>query len=181
MHKFTVINFFIGAAVAVILSVLMILGLRIFIPPPEYPSNLYSPVEPCAVGDSICFEKQQARQLEFNDKQAKFNETMKVYGSRIFIGANVVGLAVLIFALIFFALKWGTNIAAGMIISATIVIFYGYTLGWRGTDDKLKFLVGLVVAAILVAGGIIVNRMRDRAALAVSNRQSEKPPGAGAL
>ncbi len=160
MRKFTIINFLIGVTVAIVLSVLLLLGLKIFIPAPSYsyPQTAY---QRCAPGDEVCYAKQRQDDMT---KQENYNSARSTYGGRIFVGANIAGLIILILGLLFFAKKWGTNIAAGMIVSGAFGIVYGYVLGWQGADDKLKFLVGVIVAAIVIGGGVMVNKMRDRVA-----------------
>ena len=159
MRKFTIINFLIGVTVAIVLSVLLLLGLKIFIPAPSYNYG-YTTLERCASNDQACYDRRDKAEQE---RSNQYNLARATYGGRIFVGANIAGLIILILGLLFFAKKWGTNIAAGMIVSGAFGIIYGYVLGWQGADDKLKFLVGVIVAAIVIGGGVMVNKMRDRA------------------
>ena len=161
MWKFTIINFLIGGAIALILSVLLVLGLRIFIPPPEYPKyqDQYSVCNKGLSVDDDCYRRQQEKyQRQVEDYQKISNE----YSGKIFIAANIVGLVILLSGIMAFMLGLGTNIGAGIIIAGAFGIGFGYVWGWNGADDKVKFAVGLVVALIVIGGGILVNRMRHK-------------------
>ena len=157
MWKFTLINFIIGIAIAAIISMLLVLGLRIFLSEPKYPA--YEDRANCATGDQGCYERANAR---YNDALKGYNALYNEFSGKVFVASNIAGLIILIIGLIIFGLGGGTNIAAGIIVSGAFGIIFGYAVGWSGADDKVKFVVGLIVAAIVIAGGIIVNRMRSK-------------------
>jgi len=151
--KFIIINFLIGGTIAVILSTLIVLGLRIFIPAPEYPEYNYTQCGDYNIPSyKSCVEEQQKN----------YQTEAKEYGGKIFIAANIMGLVILILGILGFTMGIGTNIGAGVIISGAFGILFGYIWGWNGADDKVKFAVGVVVALIVIIGGIFVNRMRER-------------------
>lgn len=157
MGNYVIINFIIGSAIAIIISVLFVLGLRIFIPAPEYSQYIY---EACkGEEDQKCYERQAE---ESRKVQEKYSKQQKTYSGKIFISANIIGLIILILGVMAFALGLGTNIAAGVIIAGAFGVVFGYTVGWIGADDKLKFVVGLVVALIVIAGGAVVNKMKHQ-------------------
>lgn len=159
-HSFTLINFIIGIIIAAILSMLLVLGLRIFIPAPEYPRYEYkSSYEQCPGNDPSCYQRQQE---ESRQKQEAYEVKAKEYSGRIFIAANIMGLILLVAGIMVFSLGFGTNIGAGIILSGGFGIIYGYTLGWAGAADGVKFIFGLVIAILVIAGGVMVNRMRLR-------------------
>lgn len=159
MWKYKIMNFIIGGAIAVIVSTLLVLGLKIFIPAPEYP--VYATrYDSCASGDQACYERQQR---EYQNKQEEYTELSKTFGGKIFIAANVAGIIVLLLGILCFAMGLGTNIGVGIILAGAFGIVYGYALGWEGADDAVKFGVGVVVALILIGGGVAVNRMHAKA------------------
>lgn len=160
-HSFTLINFIIGAIIAAVLSMLLVLGLRIFIPAPEYPQYIYAPQQKCPANDPSCYELQQKESRRI---QEAYEIKAKDYSGRIFIAANIMGLILLMVGIIIFSMGMGTNIGAGIILSGGFGITYGYTLGWAGAADGVKFVFGLVIAMLVIAGGIMVNRMRARMA-----------------
>ena len=170
LWKYKIMNFIIGGAIAVIVSTLLVLGLKIFIPPPQYPAYSYD-YNSCASGDQACYERQQR---ESRDRQEEYTKLSKTYGGKIFIAANVAGIIVLLLGILCFALGLGTNIGVGIILSGAFGIIYGYALGWAGADDAVKFGVGVVVALILIGGGVAVNRMHAKAAASVSMPGSDQ-------
>ena len=161
MSKYTIINFIIGGAIAVILSVLLVLGLRIFVPPPEYPSYSYgNGMDACPTEDPACYERQQR---EYRVQQEKYEKDSETYGGKIFIAANIAGLIILLVGITCFAIGLGTNVGAGIILAGAFGISFGYVWGWNGADDTVKFGVGVIVALIVIAGGVLVNYMHARA------------------
>lgn len=159
---YKLINFIIGAAIAIILSVLLVLGLRIFIPAPEYPSykDPYIVCQYDSPDYDSCIQRAQA---EEEPLIKNYEKEAKAYGGKVFIASNIVGLIVLLIGIAVFAFGLGTNIAAGFLLAGSFGIIWGYAWGWNGADDKLKFFVGLVVALIVVAGAVVLNRMRRQA------------------
>lgn len=157
--KFTVINFIIGAAITLILSTLLVLGLKVFIPPPEYPKYSLD-YERCATGDQSCYDREQQ---EYRKKQNAYDEAFKEHSGKIFIAANISGLVILLIGIAIFAFGLGTNIAAGIILAGAFGIVYGYIWGWEGPNDALKFGIGLIVALVVIGGGVLVNRMHAKA------------------
>ena len=158
MWRSRLIKLIIGLAIALILSTLIFLGLRIFIPPPEYPRYSYD-YKSCATGDQACYERQQK---ESQRKQEEYRENYKEYGGKIFIAANIVGLIILLLGIFAFLAGLGTNVGAGIILAGVFGISMGYTLGWEGADDVVKFSVGLIVALIVIAGAIVFNRKNSQ-------------------
>ena len=169
-RAFTLINFIIGALIAVVLSMLLALGLRIFVPAPEYPSYS-STYDKCLNSDSACIQRAEE---ESRRQQETYTERRKEYGGKIFIAGNIFGLILLIAGIILFTAGLGTNIGAGVILAGGFGITYGYTLGWEGADDATKFIFGVIIAIFVIAGGVVVNRMKSRA---VSELPSITPTG----
>lgn len=159
-RSFMLINFIIGVIIAAVLSMLLVLGLRIFLPAPDYPQYEYkSAISPCLNNEPACYQRQQE---ESRQQQEAYQVKEKEYSGRIFIAANIMGLILLMVGIIIFSMGLGTNIGAGIILSGGFGIIYGYTLGWAGAADGVKFIFGLVIAIMVIAGGIMVNRMRSR-------------------
>lgn len=142
-----------------ILSTLLILGLRVFIPSLDAP-QCFNDYEKCAIGDQACYDRQRQ---ECQKKQDEYFEAHKEYAGKIFIAANISGLVILLVGIAIFAFGLGTNIAAGIILAGAFGIVYGYIWGWQGPDDVLKFGVGAVVALVVIGGGVLVNRMHAKA------------------
>ncbi len=175
MMKYYIINFLIGGAIAVIVSVLLVLGMKIFIPEPQNPYEFPTPIVECVPGDKTCDQKVREEHGERERQFREYEAQRRERGGKVFVASNITGLFILLIGLAVFKSGIGTNIAAGLIVAGAFGIVYGYTLGWAGADDKLKFVVGVIVAAIVIASGIIVNRMRAKA---LASQATPTPPGA---
>lgn len=161
-----------GIATALILAALINLGIKAFYPEPKQPESYYSgpekimPAELENCGKDIdCLNKKNA----FYDEQAKlraenervwneFNQAMKVYNRDFFVIANIVGIIVFIIA---FWLLMGATVSTqaaliGFMLASLWTIFFGYMRGWDSVDDRLKFVVGLAVAAMVVGGSVFL-------------------------
>lgn len=158
-RSFTLINFIIGIIIAAVLSMLLALGLRIFIPSPEYSRYEYRYENCNNSNDPGCYKRQQT---DARRERESYQEKAKEYSGQIFIAANILGLILLIGGIIIFSLGLGTNIGVGVILAGGFGVTYGYTLGWIGADDAVKFIFGAIIAALVIVAGIMVNRMRNR-------------------
>ena len=50
------------------------------------------------------------------------------------------------------------NISAGIASAGIVLIMVSFIRGWESTDDKLKFAVGLIIAALVITLAVIVNK-----------------------
>ena len=177
-----IVNIILGLGTAIILGSLINLGIRAFYPEPLAPdyNGIVKPIAapypaPCAAGDKVCIKQtndynaaQQAQQEEFNRQQNIYQDAMKVYNRDVFIIANLVGIVIFIvgFWLIFTTAIATQSVPIGVMIAGLWSIIYGYARGWDSIDDRLKFFVGLVVAALVIGGSVwLIHRyqMRDTA------------------
>lgn len=163
-----IINIILGIATALILAALINLGIKAFYPeptPPEY--NTYvkiapAPIQyPCDKADKACLEQQAASNAEqqkendvFNKKQQEYTDAIKIYNRDYFVIANVTGIIIFIIAfwLLVDATAATQSALIGFMLASLWTIFFGYIRGWDSVDDKIKFVVGLVVAALVVGG-----------------------------
>jgi hypothetical protein len=156
-------NIVMGIATAVILGALINLGIAAFYPAPVYPS--YPPsaaaTRPCASGDTVCIDAntqaEQTAQQQYQQQEQAYTTASNIYGRNLFIIANIIGMLVFAigFALIFRGLALASRGAAvGMMLAGLWSIIYGYARGWGSVDDQLKFFIGLVLAVILIGGGM---------------------------
>jgi heme/copper-type cytochrome/quinol oxidase subunit 4 len=118
---------------------------------------------PCDKTDTKCVADREAERAAFDAEQKKYadedkayNDAMKVYNRDVFIIANVLGL--LIFGLGFW-LIFSTSLVSqaapiGIMMAGFWGIIYGYGRGWGSIGDQLKFVVGLIIAVILIGGSI---------------------------
>ena len=157
-----IINLILGLGTAIIVSSLIYLGIQTFYPAPEYPAFDYKPIpyERCAPEDQKCFDERTRQQDERDtgyDKQVKeYDEKSEVYGRNFFIIANITGLIIFIggFLLLFAVTMASRSIPIGIMLAGMVSIISGYITGWGGTDDKIKFIVGLLIAAIVIGGSM---------------------------
>jgi uncharacterized membrane protein len=163
-----IVNFVLGFGTAIILSSLIILGIKAFYPEPvapQYLEGIYNaPMQqPCANSDVVCQKlqtdftiKQQAAQAQYNKDQQVYQDQLSVYNKNLFIIANIVGILVFVFG---FWLLFATEIAAqsvpiGIMISGLWSIIYGYERGWGSVNDQLKFFIGLIIAILVIGGSM---------------------------
>jgi hypothetical protein len=178
-----IVNIILGLGTAIILGALINLGIRAFYPEPMSPDYnafvkpMMAPYPaPCAAGDTACIKatndysvQQQAQQDAFNQKQKEYGDAMSVYNRNLFIIANIVGIIVFItgFWLIFTTAIATQSVPIGAMIAGLWSIIYGYIRGWGSIDDRLKFFVGLVVAALVIGGSVwLIQRYQKRRPIA---------------
>lgn len=167
-----IVNIILGLGTAIILGSLINLGIRAFYPEPvapDYnkmtmPTSVQVPYPgQCAAGDAVCIKQQntynaeqQARQDKFNQEESRYQDAMSVYNRNLFIIANVVGIIVFIvsFWLIFATAIATQSVPIGGMMAGLWSIIYGYARGWGSIDDRLKFFVGLVIAALVIGGSV---------------------------
>ncbi len=163
-----IINVILGIATMLILAALINLGIKAFYPeptPPEYFSTgkPYMPAPECVTNDADCIAKRNAYNEEQRIEEEKrmreqqaYQDALKVYNKDFFILANVIGIIVFIIAfwLLMNASAANQSVLIGMMAAGLWSIFYGYLRGWMSVDDKIKFIVGLVVAAMVIGGSV---------------------------
>jgi heme/copper-type cytochrome/quinol oxidase subunit 4 len=173
-----IVNIILGLGTAIILGALINLGIRAFYPEPVAPDYgmMVKPMiaypAPCAAGDKTCVAQlnvynaeQQAQQDAFNQKQKEYQDAMRIYNRDVFIIANIVGIVVFIvgFWFVFTTAIATQSVPIGIMIAGLWSIIYGYGRGWDSIDDRLKFFVGLVVAALVVGGSVwLIQRYHDK-------------------
>ncbi|KKR10340.1 MAG: hypothetical protein UT37_C0003G0039 [Parcubacteria group bacterium GW2011_GWA2_39_18] len=169
-----IINGIIGVIIAVVLSLLLTLGIKVFYPEPEYPrTEPFAKEAPylnvtCQGSDKECIAEQkkveEGRQAYYKEQQKvqdEFEKTRKAYEHDLFIIANILGIIFFLAGMGLLSIyeKIGLNVVAGVLASGGFGIFYGYIRGWQGADDILKFIVGIVVAIMVVASAVVINNL----------------------
>lgn len=160
-----VLNVVFGIGIGVVVYILILLGIQAFYPEVNYEdfcnSTMYS--EPMldfakcpdnmTVGE--CRYSIKTGNDEMNKCQQDFDAASKIYNRNFFIIASALGLMTIIVA--FFLLNI-TNISAGVACSGIVLVMWAFMRGWQGTDNKLKFVVGLVIAVVVIVLGFVVNK-----------------------
>ncbi len=166
------INIILGVGTAIIISALLLLGIKAFHPEPMAPDYNayikpipYAPPITCEKGDTGClaqqkasYDQQQKQQEEFQKQQKDYDGKLKIYNRDVFVVANIVGMLVFIggFLLLFQAAIASQSIPIGIMLAGLYGIIYGYIRGWGSVDDRLKFFVGLVVAIVAIGGSMML-------------------------
>jgi hypothetical protein len=197
-----VMNIVFGIGIAVIVFIVALLGIQAFYPAPEYEDfckNDYYYAKPMPVSSiydcpgnitvteciAIINENEknaseyQIRDNEMQECNTKFNEAQDRYGKTFFLIACALGLIALIAS--FFLLNY-INISAGVAFAGIVLIIVAFVRGWRGTDDIVKFITGVVIAVVIVYLTLkINNRFADSNEEVGSNKETanintEAPP-----
>jgi len=161
-----VLNIVFGIGIAVVVFILILLGIQAFYPVPIYADycneSINTPVpivgfESCTDNMTVgeCRTAMKLNVVEVDDCWQDFDKVSKVYNRNFFIIASIFGVILILTA---FFLMNITNISAGVACSGIVLIVYAFMRGWESTDDKLKFAVGLVIAAIVIALTVVINK-----------------------
>jgi len=158
-----IVNFVLGLTTAIILSALIILGIKAFYPEPvapTYPNYPIVPVAavPCASADIKCQTGQTTvsteQQATYQAQQQDYDNQMGIYDEFLFVIANVVGIIVFAvgFWLVFGAVLVSNAIPVGIMLAGLWSIMYGYASGWGSVGDQIKFFIGLIIAVLVIGG-----------------------------
>jgi heme/copper-type cytochrome/quinol oxidase subunit 4 len=157
-----IVNVVLAIGTAVILGALITLGIKAFYPEPIAPTYPSYPAAaaPCAIGDTKCMTQQQSQsqhqQDQFNEQEQVYQDQMNVYNENVFIAANIIGIIVFVigFMIVLYGSLADQGAPIGIMLAGLWSILYGYGRGWGSIDDRLKFIVGLVVAVLVVGGSM---------------------------
>lgn len=167
-----------GIGIAVVVYVCMLLGIQAFYPHPEYNDFCeensriavpYMGFESCAdditVGECRKQTKESSMEKDnMNQCQDDWNAATKNYSRNFFIIASILGVIALIVS--YFLLNISsvaiTNISAGVACSGIVMILWGFVRGWESTDEKLKFIIGLIIAVIVIALTVKLNKREGK-------------------
>ncbi|MDD5547689.1 MAG: hypothetical protein PHN74_02210 [Candidatus Pacebacteria bacterium] len=166
----TIINLILGLGTAIILSSLIVLGIKAFHAEPVSPEydnfsvkampSMYVACEKtdvkCTAEQVKYYEEQRIYQEKFDKENKIYQDKMKVYNRDVFIIANIVGILVFVagFLILFNTAIVSQSVPVGIMISGLYGIIYGYARGWNSTNDQLKFFIGLVIAVLVIGGSM---------------------------
>ncbi|MBN2087345.1 hypothetical protein JW758_03280 [Candidatus Peregrinibacteria bacterium] len=168
-----------GIGIAVVVYVTLLLGIQAFYPAPVYEDFCNEDVryaEPL-MGYEGCTDSMTMKECreqiktegpgkdEVQQCNEDFRKADESYSKNFFIIASVLGVIALIVSFSLFIKIVSltvTNITAGVACSGIVMILWGFIRGWESTDDKLKFVVGLIIAAIVVTLTVILNKHTDK-------------------
>ncbi|MBU0727302.1 hypothetical protein KKA95_01310 [Patescibacteria group bacterium] len=168
-----------GIGIAVVVYVTMLLGIQAFYPAPDYDDFCDEEIrysepllgyEGCTDNMTLGECREQVKEGgAVNTKMQKcsedYDKANESYGRNFFIIASILGVIALIASFSLFLHVTSitvTNITAGIACSGIVMILWAFMRGWESTDDKLKFVVGLIIAAIVVTLTVILNKKIDK-------------------
>jgi hypothetical protein len=171
-------NAIFGIGIAVIIFIVALLGIRAFYPEPQYSTycndSIYSTPAMPTMSFSDCSQNITVAEcnaligkntdyisynkkidLEMQECNTKYNDANKAYGKIFFIIASILGLIAIIVA--YFLLDI-LSLSAGIAMSGIVLIIVAFSRGWNDTNDILKFVVGLVIAIVIIFLTLKVNK-----------------------
>lgn len=168
-----------GIGIAVVVYVTMLLGIQAFYPEPEYEdfceerTRYAEPLafmEGCTDDMTVadCREMNKESETDKDERQQcqeDYENANETYGRNFFIIASILGVAALIASFFLFLSVTSitvTNITAGVACSGIVMILWAFMRGWESTDDKLKFVVGLIIAAIVIYLTVLLNKKEGK-------------------
>lgn len=168
-----IVNVILSIGTLIIVGALIALGIAAFYPAPQYPNSPSYPMEPvpCASGDVQCLKNNSTSIAQYNQQtqefqaaQDNYNNEIKIYDRNLFIIANIVGIIVFVvgFFLVLYAKLADQGVPIGIMMAGLWSVIYGYGRGWGSIDDRLKFVVGLIVAIIILGGSVWLMQRRAK-------------------
>ncbi len=164
-----IMNFVFGVGIAVIIFIVALLGIQAFYPEPKYEnycktdytyavpvmSTVYDCPGNITVTDCIQLLKEnevnskeyKERENEIQECSRRYDDASRSYNKTFFIIASILGLIAIIVS---FFLLGIINISAGVASAGIVLIIVSFTRGWNSTNDMLKFVVGLIIAIVIV-------------------------------
>ena len=162
------LNVIFGIGLAVILFLVILLGVRAFYPEPDYakscPQTVPYVMIPCdsSVSETECNLHQQIEQQKYRDSLSvnqdcsdKYVEESGTYRRNLFFIYGVFTVILLIASFFIISI---IHMSAGVALAGIALSITGFAVGWRSTNDSLKFLFGLVILAVVVWLAYAVNK-----------------------
>jgi hypothetical protein len=164
-----VLNAVFGIGIAVVVYILILLGIQAFYPEARYEDYcnqsmyaqpVYTGYESCldniTVGECRSLMKTDSVKVSEDQKcWEAYDTASKNYNKYYFIIASILGVIVILVAFLLINI---INISAGIACAGIVLIMYAFIRSWTSTDDMLKFIVGLIIAAIVITLAVVVNK-----------------------
>jgi uncharacterized membrane protein len=153
----------------------VLLGINVFYPAPNWDN--YNCTEPKLVEMQVCDpninvgdcykvvagkqlnESLATSQAAFDECQKRFENDDEVYSKNFLLITNAIGVGIIVISLfLFLYLSSMINLSAGTAFAGLLLIFFGFARGWMATNDKVKFILGVFIAAIIITFAVIINK-----------------------
>jgi uncharacterized membrane protein len=148
-----VMNVVFGIGIAVLIFIVVLLGIQTFYPRPEIEDF------GCDYDRPTYIEKEEAQnQTAVKEYEKCFDEydaARDVYDKNFFLITSIIGFVAVIVSMFLLSM---TNIAAGTAFSGLGLIVFGFMIGWQSTNDILKFIIGLVIAVVVIIFAVKINK-----------------------
>lgn len=170
-----VMNVVFGIGIAVILYLVVLLGIRAFYPQPfieDFNCTSMAPLmdktlcsnnmtlEECNNLQKVQDSELARKNKDYEECYKKYDDIMTIYGKKVFIITAIIGSLFIVVSYLIFSM---VNISAGIALSGLSLIIYGFAMGWRSTDDMLKFIIGIIIAIIVIIFAVLANRrLKDK-------------------
>jgi len=164
-----------GIGIAVILYIVVLLGINVFYPAPNF--DHYNCTEAKQIEMQVCNpnmtvgdcytivagkqlnESLATSQAAFDACQKRFSHDDEIYSKNFLLITNVIGVCIIVISLfLFLYLSSMINLSAGTAFAGLLLIFFGFARGWMATTDKIKFILGIIIAVIIIAFAVIINK-----------------------
>ncbi len=157
-----------GIAVAIIIYLVIILGIKAFYPEPEYAdfcedNDRFRPLtelNTCEDNQTIEECRTIMKEKEIDKKENcydPYNKAREKYNRNLFLITMIIGI--ILIAISLFTLDM-INISSGLIMASIVLIVYGFIRGWDSANDIVKFIFALADAVIIIAFAIMLNKRK---------------------
>ena len=163
-----VLNVVFGIGLAVILFLVILLGVKAFYPEPDYTKSCLVTrpyvMIPCgsSMSETECNLHQQIEQQKYQDSISvnedcsnKFEDDLDIYKRNLFF---IYGVFAVILLIVSFFIISIIHMSAGVALAGIALSVTGFSVGWRSTNDSLKFLFGLIILAVVIWLAYAVNK-----------------------
>ncbi|MBR9681074.1 MAG: hypothetical protein GOU98_04625 [Candidatus Altiarchaeota archaeon] len=164
-----VMNVVFGIGIAILIFIVAILGINVFYPRPEvsdFGCNeiRFDKLSPCAENMTVgeCKDYRSGQEpgvnTEYQECWDEYDVARDNYDRDFFLITATIGFIAIVSSMYMFSM---INIAAGTTFSGLALIVFGFMVGWNSTDDWIKFLISLIITAVVVVFAVIVNKRYD--------------------
>jgi len=166
-----VMNVVFGIGIAVMLFIVVLLGINVFYPRPQVEdfgcdelrvAKLASCSENMTVGECERLRTQQMIEEESGEMKEcwdRFEDARDIYNKNFFLITAILGFIAIIVSMFLFSM---INIAAGTAFSGLALIVFGFMIGWEATNDAVKFVIGLVIAVMVIYFAVVINKRYEK-------------------
>ena len=166
-----VMNVVFGIGIAVLIFIVVLLGIQSFYPRPELGDfgcdkiRVTGPVlcnDNMTVGECNSLKNQEVIKGESEESKQcweEYDSAREDYDRNFFLITAIIGFIAIIISMFLLSM---TNIAAGVAFSGLALIVFGFMIGWQSTNDILKFIIGLIIAVVVIVFAVRINKKYEK-------------------